>query len=62
MNTDSVNFTDPEQPLIIAKQLTQQFLEEAINEYVLNDDYWLKLYQFVHTISISILNNLLNEH
>ena len=43
MNDNSVNFIKPE-PLSIVKQLTQQLIEEAINEYVLNDGYWLKLH------------------
>ena len=55
-------FIKPEVPLIIVKQLTQQFTEEAINEYALNDGYWLKLHQFADTMDISILNNLLEEH
>ena len=62
MNSNSVNFIKPEVPLIIAKQLTQQFIEEAINDYALNDGYWLKLHQFANTMDISILNNLLEEH
>ena len=58
MNDDSVNFIKPEEPLIIVKQLTQQFIEEAINEYALNDGYWLKLHQFAGIkLEISILNN-----
>ena len=39
MNDNSVNFIKPEEPLIIVKQLTQQFIEEAINGYALNDGY-----------------------
>ena len=64
MNDNSVNFIKPEEPLIIVKQLTQQFIfiEEAINEYALNDGYWLKLHQFADSIEISILNNLLEEY
>ena len=62
MNDNSVNFIKPEEPLIIVKPLTQQFIEPAINEYALNDCYWLKLHQFVDKIDISILNNLLEEH
>jgi len=65
MNDNSVNFIKPEEPLIIVKQLTQQFIfKAAINEYALNDGYWLKLHQFADTvyIFISILNNLLEEH
>ena len=62
MNDNSVNFIKPEKPLIIVKQLTKQFIEEAINEYALNDGYWLKLHQFADTMDISILNNLLEEH
>ena len=65
MNDNSVNFIKPEQPLIIVKQLTQQFIEEAINEYALNDGYWLKLHQFagpIDKLEISILNNLLEKH
>ena len=58
MNDNSVNFIKPEKPLIIVKQLTKQFIEEAINEYALNDGYWLRLNQFADTIAIdiSILN------
>ena len=54
MNDNSVNFIKPEEPLIIVKQLTQQFIfiEEAINEYALNDGYWLKLHQFADTVHI----------
>ena len=62
MNDNSVNFIKPEEPLIIVKPLTQQFIEPAINEYALNDDSWLKLHQFADSIEISILNNLLGEH
>ena len=62
MNDNSVNFIKPEEPLIIVKPLTQQFIEPAINEYALNDDSWLKLHQFADSIEISILNNLLEEH
>ena len=62
MNDNSVNFIKPEEPLIIVKQLTQQFIEAAINEYALNDGYWLKLHQFADTMDVSILNNLLEEH
>ena len=62
MNDNSVNFIKPGVPLIIIKQLVQQFIEEAINEYALNDGYLLKLHQFTDTIDISILNNLLEEH
>lgn len=62
MNDNSVNFIKPEEQLIIVKQLTQQFIEEAINEYTVNDGYWLKLHQFADTLDISILNNLLEEH
>ena len=57
-----MNFVTTEEPLIIVKQLTQQFIEEAINEYALNDGYWLKLHQFADTMDVSILNNLLEEH
>ena len=32
MNDNSVNFIQPEEPLIIVKQLTQQVIEEATNE------------------------------
>ena len=32
MNDNSVNFIKPEEPLIIVKPLTQQFIEPAINE------------------------------
>ena len=35
MNDNSVNFIQPEEPLIIVKQLTQQVIEQAINEYAL---------------------------
>ena len=52
MNDNSVNFIKPEEPLIIVKPLTQQFIEPAINEYVLNDDSWLKLHQFADTVHI----------
>ena len=64
MDDSSVNFIEPGQPLIIVKQLTQEFIEEAINEYALNDGYWLKLNQCADTSSldISILNNLLEAH
>ena len=62
MNDNSVNFIKPEEPLIIVKPLTQQFIEAAINEYALNDGYWLKLHQFADTMDISILNNLLEEY
>ena len=57
-----MNFVTTEEPLIIVKQLTWQFIEEAINEYALNDGYWLKLHQFADTMDVSILNNLLEEH
>ncbi len=62
MNYDSVNFIKPEEPLIIVKQLTQQFIEEAVHEYALNDGYRLKVHQFAGTIKVSILNNLVEEH
>ena len=62
MQNNSVDFIKPEELLIIVKQLTQQFIEETINEYAVNDGYWLKLHQFANTIDISILNNLLEEH
>ena len=62
MNDNSVNFIKPEEPLIIVKPLTQQFIEAAINEYALNDGSWLKLHQFADTMDIFILNNLLEEH
>ena len=52
MNDNSVNFIKPEEPLIIVKPLTQQFIEPAINEYALNDDSWLKLHQFADTVYI----------
>ncbi len=52
MNDNSVNFIKPEEPLIIVKPLTQQFIEAAINEYALNDGYWLKLHQFADTVYI----------
>ena len=52
MNDNSVNFIKPEEPLIIVKQLTQQFIETAINEYALNDGYWLKFHQFADTVYI----------
>ena len=52
MNNNSVNFIKPEEPLIIVKPLTQQFIEPAINEYALNDDSWLKLHQFADTVYI----------
>ena len=61
MNDDSVNFIKPE-ALIIVKQLTQQFIEQVVNEYVLNDGYWLKLHKFSGYMDISILNNLFEEH
>jgi hypothetical protein len=48
--------------LSIVKQLTQQFIKEAINGYALSNGYWLKLHQFVDTMDISSLNNLLEEH
>ena len=57
-----MDFVTTEEPLIIVKQLTWQFIEEAINEYALNDGYWLKLHQFADTMDVSILNNLLEEH
>ena len=62
MNDNSVNFIKPEEPLIIVTQLTQQFIEAAINEYALNDGYWLELHQFADTVDVSILNSLLKEH
>ena len=52
MNDNSVNFIKPEEPLIIVKQLTQQFIKAALNEYALNDGYWLKLNQFADTVYI----------
>jgi len=52
MNDNSVNFIKPEEPLIIVKPLTQQFIEPEINEYALNDDSWLKLHQFADTVYI----------
>jgi hypothetical protein len=42
--------------------LTQQFIEEAISGYAVNDDYWLKLHQFANTIDNYTLNNLVEEH
>ena len=62
MNDNSVNFIKPEEPLIIVKPLTQQFIEPEINEYALNNGYQLKLHQFAYTIDIFILSNLLEEH
>ena len=62
MNDNSVNFIKSEEPLIIIKQLTQQFIEKSINKYALKDGYQLKLHQFAYTIDISTLNNLLDEH
>ena len=53
---------DIEWPLIIVKQFTQQVVEEAINEFALNNGFWLKLHQFAETMDISILDNLLEEH
>ena len=61
MNDNSVNFIKPE-ALIIVQQLTQQFIEQVVNEYVLDDGYWLKLHKFSGYMDISILNNLLEEH
>ena len=52
MNDNSGNFIKPEEPLIIVKQLTQQFIKAALNEYALNDGYWLKLHQFADTVYI----------
>ena len=37
MNDNSMNFIKPEGPLIVVKKLTQQLIEEAINEYALDD-------------------------
>jgi hypothetical protein len=54
MNDNSVNFIKPKEPLVVVKQLTQQFIE-----FALNDGHWLKRHQFADTIDISILNNLL---
>ena len=62
MNGNLVNFINSEEPLTIVKQLIQQFIKGAINEYALNDGYWLKLYPFADTIDISISNSLLEEH
>ena len=33
-----------------------------INEYALNNGYWLKFHQFSDTMGISVLDNLLEEH
>ena len=65
MNDNSINFIRPDceidWPLIIVKQFTQQVVEEAINEFALNNGFWLKLHQFAGTMDISILDNLLEE-
>ena len=53
MNDNSVNFIKPNDwPLIIVKQFTQQVVEEAINEFALNNGFWLKLHQFTDVIDI----------
>ena len=63
MNDNSTNFIRPNDwPLIIVKQFTQEVVEEAINEFALNNGFWLKLHQFAYSMDISILDNLLEEH
>ena len=62
MEQEKTNFITPDTPKIIVKKLTEQIVREAIQAYVENDGYWLKLCQFGDDIDISILNKMEAEH
>lgn len=62
MEQEEINFIMPSAPIIIVKKLTEEIVKEAIQAYVENDGYWLKLCQFGDYIDISVLNKLEEEH
>ena len=58
MKSYSMNFIKPEVPLIIVKQLTQQFIEEARSEYDLNDS---QLEQLMDKYVMTIVDSMSHE-
>lgn len=58
MEQEKINFVMPDSPKIIVEELIEQIVREAIEAYVENDEYWLKLCQFGDGIDISVLKKL----
>jgi hypothetical protein len=45
MDKEKMNYFEPGHPFIIVKKLTKEIITEAIEAYVSDDAYWLKLYR-----------------
>ena len=62
MNKEKMNYFEPGHPFIIVKKLTKEIITEAIEAYVSDDAYWLKLYHFAGKVDTAVFNQLQAEH
>ena len=56
MDNQKMNYFEPDYPFIIVKKLTKETITEAIEAYVSDDAYCLKLYQILLQNDIVLIN------
>lgn len=65
MDTYETNYLPYSPPKIIVKNLTKENIANALEEYIQDDGYWLKVYllsvEREHAFDIEIINKLVNE-
>ena len=61
MDKEKMNYFEPGYPFVIVKKLTKEIITEAIQAYVSDDAYWLKLYHFAGKVDTAVFNQLQAE-
>ena len=61
MEEEKTNFVEPGTPTIIVKKLTDEIITEAIEAYLDDDGYWLKLYHLIPKLDIEEIDEILDR-
>ena len=61
MEEEKTNFVEPGTPTIIVKKLTDKIITEAVEAYLDDDGYWLKLYHLIPKLDIEEIDEILDR-
>jgi hypothetical protein len=61
MEEEKIEYTPASSPMVIVKRITEENIMNALETYLENEAYWLKLYFLAGEIRIELLNDMLEE-
>ncbi|MED0673645.1 hypothetical protein [Aneurinibacillus aneurinilyticus] len=61
MERENTKYLPATSPMIIVKEITEDNIRKALDTYLENNAYWLKLYFLAGEFELDILENMLNK-